>query len=73
MTDRKPHPILLPVCWARGHAPEGESLIEARTLADSTLRRCGRCGRYILRTSIGEMVLTEKIALEILRREHSGY
>ena len=56
--------LALPVCWTRGHRPEGESIIDTRLPEVNYIKRCGRCGRYILHTHIGEMTLTEKAALQ---------
>ena len=64
----KPRTLLLPVCWFRGHRPEGESIIQTQLLATNYIKRCGRCGRYIFRSSIGEMTLTRKVALDMKAR-----
>jgi hypothetical protein len=55
--------LALPVCWARGHRPEGESIIETQSPETNFIKRCSRCGRYILRTRMGEMTLSKKAAL----------
>ena len=62
--NRKPRPLLLPVCWIRGHRPEGESIIETKHPDKHFIRQCGRCGRYIFRFDDNEMVLTEATALQ---------
>ena len=61
--NRKPNRLLTPVCWFRGHRPEGESIIETRSPETYFIKRCGRCGKYIFRTNLGEMTLSKKVAL----------
>lgn len=61
--SRKPNRLLAPVCWFRGHRPEGESIIETQSPETNFIKRCNRCGRYILRTRMGEMTLSKKAAL----------
>lgn len=60
--------LMRPVCIAKGHRPEGESIIQTRLPEINYIKRCGRCGRYVLHSHIGEMTLTKKIALEAKAR-----
>ena len=66
--DRKPRSILTPICWVRGHRPEGESIVQMRCPDSNFIKQCSRCGHYIFRSSIGEMTLTEKVALDAKAR-----
>jgi len=63
-----PRALLLPICWAKGHRIEGESIIKARIPAMTYIKRCDRCDRYILHTHIGEMTLAKKAALDLKSR-----
>lgn len=62
--NRKPRLLLLPVCWIRGHRPEGESIIETSNPDKHFIRQCGRCGCYIFRSHENEMVVTKAVALQ---------
>ena len=60
--------IMLPVCGAKGHRLDTPSIIETRTPETNYIKRCGRCGKYVFRSDIGEMTLTEAVALDLKRR-----
>jgi len=60
--------LMRPVCIVKGHRPEGDSIIQTQIPEVCYIKRCGRCGRYVFHSHIGEMTLTKKAALEAKAR-----
>lgn len=51
-------------CLILGHTPEGESITTNKN-PNHWLKKCSRCGMYIMHAEIGQAVISEKEALKI--------
>lgn len=52
------------ICWIEGHKLEDKSIV--RTISSNNwLKKCSRCGQYVMHGDIGSVCISEKSALKI--------